>query len=81
MFSVSDHPKPKSPDIFDNARFEQVSFMGLNQKYDRSPDELIPTLNAIHIRRQNEVWYAANFLVQNNKQIDLVQKFSQITKK
>jgi hypothetical protein len=69
---------PKVPDIFDNAKYEQIACAGLQLKYNGSPDELIPTLNMIHIRRQNEVWYAATFLRQDNSNIDLVRQFSQI---
>jgi hypothetical protein len=68
---------PKPPDIYDNARFEQIACAGLQPKYNGSPDELIPTLNTIHIRRQNEAWYSATFLIQDNIQIDLVRQFSQ----
>jgi hypothetical protein len=69
---------PKVPDIFDNAKYEQITCVGLQPKYNGSPDELIPTLNMIHIRRQNEVWYAATFLRQDDSNIDLVRQFSQI---
>jgi hypothetical protein len=69
---------PKTPDIFDNARFEQIACAGLQPKYNGSPEELIPTLNMIHIRRQNEVWYAATFLPQDGDQVDLVRQFSQV---
>jgi hypothetical protein len=69
---------PKVPDIFDNAKYEQIACAGLQPKYNGSPDELIPTLNMIHIRRQNEVWYAATFLRQDDSNIDLVRQFSQI---
>jgi hypothetical protein len=39
---------------------------------------LIPTLNAIHIRRQNEAWYSATFILQDGKELDLIRNFSQI---
>jgi hypothetical protein len=78
-YRVNDSLKSKTPDIFDNARFEQITCMGLSTKYDGSPDELIPTLNSIHIRRQNKVWYSVTFLLQDSKQVDLVRNFSQIT--
>jgi hypothetical protein len=80
---ITFHPSvpvaPRVPDIFDNAKFEQISCAGLQPKYNGSPDELIPTLNAIHIRRQNEVWYSATFLVQQGASVDLIRNFSQIT--
>jgi hypothetical protein len=37
-------------DIYNNTGFKQIACAGLPQKYDRSPDNLIPTLNLIHIR-------------------------------
>jgi hypothetical protein len=43
---------PKPPDIYDNARFEQIACAGLQPKYNGSPNELIPTLNTIHIQRK-----------------------------
>jgi hypothetical protein len=70
---------PKHPDIFDNAKFEQIACAGLQPKYNGSPDELIPTLNAIHIQRQNEVWYSATFMIQQGETIDLIRNFSQVT--
>jgi hypothetical protein len=69
---------PKTPDIFDNARFEQIACAGLQEKYDGRPDSLIPTLNAIHIRRQNEVWYSATFVMQDGLQLDIVRNFSKL---
>jgi hypothetical protein len=41
-------PIPKV-DIYDNARFEQIACAGLTAKYDGSPEQLIPTLNLIHL--------------------------------
>jgi hypothetical protein len=60
-FNTSVPQTLKKPDIFDNAKYEQIACNGLQPKYDGSPDELIPTLNAMHIRRQNEAWYVATF--------------------
>jgi hypothetical protein len=71
-------PAIKVPDIYDNARFEQIACLGLDPKYDGSPDQLIPILNAIHIRRQNEVWFAATFMVQDRCKLDMVRNFSQL---
>jgi hypothetical protein len=66
------------PDIYDNARFEQIACAGLQQKYDGSPDQLIPTINLVHIRRQNEVWSSATYIMQDGKKIDMIQQFSQV---
>lgn len=40
---------------------------------------MIPTLNLIHLWRQNEVWFSATFLTVDGKSIDLVKNFSQVT--
>ncbi len=79
-FSTSVPMAPKVPDIFDNAKFKHITHTRLQPKYNSSPDELIPTLNAIHIRHQNEVWYAATFIIQDNESIDLVRHFPRFPK-
>jgi hypothetical protein len=43
-FSPSASSTPRTPDIFDNAKFEQIACVGLQPKYNGSQDELIPTL-------------------------------------
>jgi hypothetical protein len=65
-------------DIWENARIEQVMCTGLKPPYDGSPEQLLPTLNLIHIRRQNEAWAPATYLLQNGKLVDLVLQFSAI---
>jgi len=72
-------PIASRSDIYDNARFEQIACTGLSQKYNGSPDQLIPTLNLIHLRRQNEVWFGATFLTIDDKMIDLIKDFSRLT--
>jgi hypothetical protein len=67
-------PPPKPYDIFDNAKYEQIACLGLKPRYNGTPNDLIPTLNAIHIRRQNEAWYFATFLPQGSTVVDLVKK-------
>jgi hypothetical protein len=69
----------KLPDMFDNAKFEQIACTGLKPRYDGTADALIPFLNSIHIRRQNEVWYPATFILQDSIQIDLIRHFSKVT--
>ncbi len=77
--TTSPQANPKEPDIYDNAKFEQIACAGLQPKYDGTADKLIPILNLIHIRRQNEVWYCATFLQQEGQSIDLVRQFSKVT--
>jgi hypothetical protein len=38
------------PDIWDNAKVEQIICSGLKPLYDGTPEKLIPTMNLIHIR-------------------------------
>jgi len=72
--------QPIPYDIFDNAKYEQIACLCLKPRYSGNPNDLIPTLNVIHIRHQNEAWYSATFLLQGNASIDLVQNFSQVEK-
>jgi hypothetical protein len=49
------HPflqQPRQPDVFENAKIEQIICAGLKPQYDGSPEKLLPTLNLIHIRRK-----------------------------
>jgi hypothetical protein len=72
--------QPIPYDISDNAKYEQIACLCLKPRYSGNPNDLIPTLNVIHIRHQNEAWYSATFLLQGNASIDLVQNFSQVEK-
>jgi hypothetical protein len=63
------------PNIYDNAKFEQISCMGLAHKYDSSPDNLVPMLNLIHLWCQNKVWYSTTFLSVYGQKIDLIKDF------
>lgn len=65
-------------DIYNNTGFKQIACAGLPQKYDRSPDNLIPTLNLIHIRWQNEVWEPATYFLHKGKTVDLMHKFLKV---
>jgi hypothetical protein len=68
-------------DAFDNAKNEQIACQGLKPLYDGSPSNLIPTLNLIHIRRQNLTWYPATFITTSaGMQLNLVQEFSKNNK-
>jgi hypothetical protein len=71
-------PINRSADMWDNAKIEQIICSGLKPAYDGSPEKLIPTMNLINIRRNNEVWFPATFIIQDQKKLDLVMNFSQI---
>jgi len=66
------------PDMWDNAKVEQIICAGLKQVYDGSQEKLLPTLNLIQIRRKNEVWCPASYMLQDLKTVDVVQQFSQV---
>lgn len=76
--AVTITPEPKQPNMFDNAKFEQLACAGLTPTYDSSAAGLIPMLNAIHIRRKNEVWYSATMIIQS--QDSIVQKHTRGTR-
>jgi hypothetical protein len=65
--------------MWENAKVEKIICSGLQPPYDGSSDKLIPTLNLIHIRHKNEVWYPATFVVQDGIDVDLVLQFSKLT--
>jgi hypothetical protein len=44
------------------AKYKQIACTGLKPQYNGSAKELIPTLNLIHIRRQNKTWYPITIL-------------------
>jgi hypothetical protein len=58
----------------------QITCIGLKPCYKGSATELIPTLNLIHGRRQNETWYLATILpLEDGSEIDIVQQFSKVS--
>jgi len=71
-------PTGRLPDMWENEKVEIIC-AGLKPPYDGTPDKLIPTLNLIHIRRQNEVWSPATYIFQDNAHVDLVLQFSKVT--
>jgi hypothetical protein len=74
--TVTSHQHPRVLDIFDNAKFEQIA-CGIKPLYDGSPNDLVPTLNSVHIRRQDKVWYSASFIIQDAEELGLIGHFSE----
>jgi hypothetical protein len=72
--------QPCGPDMWDNAKIEQIICTGLKPQYDCTPDKLLPTLNLIHIRRRNEVWSPATHITQDAQQVDVILQFSKVRK-
>ena len=67
------------PGAFDNTKYEQIACAGLKPGYNESAKELIPPLNLIHLRRQNETWYPATILpLDDGTTIDIVQNLLQV---
>jgi hypothetical protein len=66
------------PDMWDNAKVEQIICAGLKPVYDGSPDKLIQTMNLMHIRHKNEVWCPATYIMKGPTKIDMVLHFSQV---
>ena len=76
--TATTHPA-RIPDMWENAKVEQIICSGLKPPFDGSAENLIPTLNLINIQRRNEVWFSATILKQDGKDIDLITQFSQVT--
>jgi hypothetical protein len=70
--------QPRVPDMWENAKVEQIICAGIKPPYDGSPDWLIPTMNLINIRRKNEVWHSATYLQKADIKVDLVLHFMQM---
>jgi hypothetical protein len=63
-----------------HATYEQIACLGLKQKYNGTPAELILMLNLIHICHQNKKWYPATFIQSTDStKMDLVHHFSIVT--
>jgi hypothetical protein len=71
-------PPVKQPDIYENAKVEQIICSGLKPPYDGSPKNLLPTLNLINAHRKNEVWYPATFISQGSEEVDMILQFSKV---
>ncbi len=70
--------EPQMPDMYDNAKIEQIICSGLKPLYDGSAENLIPTLNQINVRRRNEVWVDATYVMQDDIKLDMVTHFSKV---
>ncbi len=75
----SNLPYHQHPDVYDNAKIEQILCASIKPVYDGSPYESIPTLNATHIRHQNEVWNSVTFIIQDAAESDLIRHSSKAT--
>jgi hypothetical protein len=81
---VTNPPFPMStlclPDYHSMAKYEEIITKPLRPTYDGSSDGLIPFLNRLDIRRQDESWFPVTFLIINAKTYDLLRHFTEIGK-
>ena len=66
------------PDFHSLAKYEEIISKPLRPAYDGSPDGLIPFLNCLDIRRQDESWYPITFITIQNTRYDLIRQFTEI---
>ena len=66
------------PEYYNNAKYEDISTKPLTKKYDGSAEGLIPFLNRLDIRRQDEGWYDATFVIQDGVKLDLTRHFVRV---
>jgi hypothetical protein len=64
----------KPPEYYNNAKYEDI----IKPPYDGSLEQLIPFLNCLDIRRQDEVWYPITFLTIHGIKYDLICQFAKI---
>jgi hypothetical protein len=56
-----------TPEYYTNAKYEDLACKPIKPLYDGSPEQLVPFLNRLDIRRQDEGWYPITFLVNQDK--------------
>jgi hypothetical protein len=68
----------RPPEYYNNAKYEDIISKPLKPPYDGSSEQLIPFLNRLDIRRQDEAWYPITFLTIQNTTYDLIRHFMKI---
>jgi hypothetical protein len=82
--SPSNHPSHASsnltgmPEYYNNAKYEDVIFRPIKPIYDGSPEQLVPFLNRLDIRRQDEGWYPITFLKIGDHGYDITRHFTKL---
>jgi hypothetical protein len=69
----------KAPEYYISAKYEDIICKPLRPTYDGSAEQLIPFLNRLDIRRQDEGWYPITFLHTNDGLLDIIRDFSKIS--
>jgi hypothetical protein len=68
----------KHPDYYNNARYKDIICKPIKPAYDGSADQLVPFLNRLDIRRQDESWYPITFVRIENQTLDLLRHFTKV---
>jgi hypothetical protein len=68
----------KAPDYYNNARYEDIICKPIKPVYDGTADQLVPFLNRLDIRRQDESWYPITFINIGDQTYDLLRHFAKI---
>jgi hypothetical protein len=66
------------PEYYNNAKYEDLVCKPIKPLYDGSPEHLVPFLNRLDIRRQDEGWYPITFLTINDNTYDLTRHFAKL---
>lgn len=64
---------------YSNAKYEEISCKPIKLSYDGTEENLIPFLTHLDIRRQNEGWAPATYIMIDGKSVDLTCHFTLIT--
>lgn len=67
--------KNKMAEYYNSVKYEEMISCPIRPAYNGSHENLISFLNHLHIRRQDESWYAITFITINGKQYDLTRHF------
>jgi hypothetical protein len=68
----------KPPEYYNNAKYEDIISKPIKPPSDGSSEQLIPFLNRLDIRRQDEGWYPITFLTIHGIKYDLIRHFAKI---
>jgi len=71
-------PNTRPQDYYNNAKFEDLACRPITPAYDGSASQLIPFMNKLHLRRQNELWATSTYFTINNKTYDLLRDFTSL---
>jgi hypothetical protein len=72
--------KAKLNTYYNTAKLEDIICRPIQPAYDGKPDGLIPFLNKLDLRRQDESWSPATYFDHNGKTYDLTKNFTNIDK-